>query len=211
LGGGVSADPIPITIVATAEERGGLQPDVFGVSFFSPYNVRIRQIIYDLSFAAGNLYFDTVPHGSGAYDFTVLPDSYFPTIISDDVGVWSYTSQDNSPLLVLNFNDFRPGKVLSFAIDVDTWLGGAFTPTEFAGTYMGIVIDLEPAFPGADPQGVIMVFQNRNEVAIAEFRGGVEVSVPEPTTVALMAGGLAYAGLRTGVRFRKRNRKRSCT
>ena len=194
---------IEVAITSTASELWGQEPDVFGVAFWSDHDVRISQIIFDLSFANGDLYFDTTPHDNGAYDFTVLPDVWFPTTISDDTGV-SHLSADWSKHLVLNFTHFEPGETLYFDIDVDGIDNGAWTADQFAGTAMGVVIDLEPAFPGADPQGLIMYYENIDGLVVAQFQE--QMPVPEPATFGLMSGGAALLA----VCIRRKRRRRSC-
>lgn len=196
-GAAARGDAIQVSILATASELGGQEPDVFGVGFNCSHDIRIQQIIYDLTFATGNLHFDTVPHDNGAYDFTVLPDHWFPATISADTGA-SHLSADNSPHLVINFSHFQPGEILYFAIDVDGSDNGAWTAEQFAGTKMGVVFDLAPAFPESDLQAVVLTFENREGLVIAQFDG----EVPEPATLGLMLGG---AGLLVTVAKRKKH------
>jgi len=203
LGSTAFGEPVLVNITATASEDLGEKPDVFGVAFWANRDIRIQQIRYDLSFAAGTPFFDTVVHDCGAYDFTVLPDTHFPAIVSSDVGVTSYTSADCSPLLTVNFNDFAPGETLYFAIDVDTLTGDTFTAADFAGARMEVLLSMQPAFPGAGAVEIPLTFEDREGAAIAEYSDEVE-AVPEPTTVALITGGLACAGVFT--RRRKRPR-----
>jgi hypothetical protein len=193
-GGGIQVD-----ISATADERGGQEPDVFGLGFGCDCDVHILQAIYDMSSSAGHLFFDTQPSGSGAWDFHVLPDAFFPTIISSDVGPTAL-SADGSPQLVVNFSNFGPNKTLYFDIDVDGPDCTTFTAARFAGTYLGIVFDPSPAFPGALPYGIAFRFTDQGGLAVVQGEG--TVPVPEPATVALLAGGsLALVALR------RRNRR----
>jgi hypothetical protein len=180
---------------------GGTQPDLFSVQFDSDNDVRIAQIIYDLTFANAPLFFDIAPHNSGGYDFTVLPDVHFPAKISSPVGA-SHLSADNSPYLVINFTDFQPGETLWFDIDVDGADCSTFTAEQFAGAYIGVLIDPSPAFPGALPCGIAFQFEVRDGEAGAG--GGLEVGIPEPATAALLVGGLMLLGCRASGKARRR-------
>ena len=196
---------VQVSITATAHEFGGAQPDVFGLAFQCDCNVRILQAIYDLSSSAGHLFFNTQPEGQGAWGFHVLPDSFFPATVSSNVGATAIFT-DGSPLLLINFSDFGPNETLLFDIDVDGPDCTTFDAAKFAGTYLGILFDPGPAFPGAQPYGLSFRFANMGGLAILEQQGGT-LNIPEPATVLLVASG----GLVLFARLRRRRMGRSMT
>jgi len=177
---GAPGETVMVQISATAIELSGTQPDYFGVWFNADHDVRIKQIIYDLTFAQKALYYDTA--GPGSYDFALDPSS-------SPVGATALTA-DNSPHLVINFTDFQPGEVLYFGIDVDGLDCSTWTAFDFSGTYLGVLIDPAPAFPWLKPQGIATQFKDVEGKALA-FTGTDIPVVPEPASCALVtAGGL---------------------
>ena len=185
------ATSIPVVVTATAFEAGGTQPDVFSLTFTCDCDIRILQVIWDMTPSAGHLFFDTTPSGNEGYDFHALPDAYFPGLISTAT-VFQHFSADNSPQIVVQFSEFKPGEVLYFDIDVDGPSSSTFTAGGFAGTGLGIIFDPSPAFPGAQPYGAVFLFTDQGGQAVAF--GGQDVPVSEPATTGLMAVG-ALAGL----------------
>jgi hypothetical protein len=183
-----AAQEFQISITATADEQWGPEPDLFGLLFTCSIDARIIEIIYDLSTSAGDLTFDTEPHNDGAY---------FPTLlgISSDVGASAMVT-DGSQELVFDCTDFQPGEILYFAADVDGTDCTTFSAADFAGTYLGIIVDPSPEYgEEADPVGVVLWFEDINGMAIAT--GGETGQIPEPTTLTLFAGGAAVlAGFR---------------
>lgn len=176
-----------VTIEGTADERADTGPDYFGVMFECDNDVRITQIIYDLSFASADLFFDVAPHDGPGYDFTIQPES-------SDVGA-THLSADNSHHLVINFTDFEPGEYLYFAIDVDGVDNSTFSPEDFAGALMGVVIDPSGTFPEALPQGLVFTFEAYDQFGIEAITTGTdEVPIPEPATGVLFITGLAALG-----------------
>ena len=181
-----------LTVTASAQELGGATWDEFQLRFDCDNDIRLTHIAYNLATAAaGDLFFDVDPQdpyvGPG-FDFTELPGS-------SPVGVTVYYSLDNSPLLGIECNDFQPGETLIFGIDVDRPDNAAFGPADFDNAWLGLVFDPSPAFPGADPFLVELYFDGTS--------AGVEV--PEPATLALLVGGVMFAGF-----LRKRRPTTTC-
>jgi hypothetical protein len=187
-----AGETIMVKISATAVELGGPEPDYFGVWFEADHDVRIQQIIYDLTYAQKALYYDIAPHGAGGYDFTLGPSS-------SPVGASALTAE-GSPHLVINFTDFQPGEMLYFGIDVDGADCTIWTAHDFSGTHLGVLIDPAPAFPGLLPRGIAMQFQEVNGAAVASTQSGIPI--PEPgTAIILTIGTLVGAA-----RLRRRGR-----
>jgi hypothetical protein len=195
----VRATGVPVVVTATAFETGGTQPDVFSLTYTCAFDVRILQVTWDMTPSAGHLFFDTAPSGSEGYDFHTLPDAYFPGFTST-ASVLQHFSADNSPQLAVQFTSFNPGNVLYFDIDVDGPLSTTFTPADFAGTSLSITFDPSPAFPGAQPVGVVYPFFVSGASAAAFGERDVPVNfgqeVPEPATVLLLASGGAMLMVR---------------
>ncbi len=175
---------VPVYVNAGAHEFGGPEPDLFTLTYSCDCDIRIMQVIYDLSFSAGQLFFNTA--GTGGYDFEALPDVWWATPATTAGGV-SHLSADGSQQLVVNFTDFQPSEVLAFAIDVDGPSSPTWTTAQMAGAYMGIVFDPRPAFPGSLPVGVVYRFADLNGQSVATAVSNVPV--PEPATLALFGVG----------------------
>ena len=188
---------VPIWVAATANEFGGPEPDVFTLTYSCDCDIRILQVIYDLSFSAGQLYFNTA--GTGGYDFEALPDAFWATPATT-CSLGSHLSADGSQQLVVQFTDFQPSELLAFAIDVDGPLSTTWTPAQMAGAYMGIVFDPRPAFPGSLPVGVVYHFVDLDGQSVATAINNVQV--PEPATLALV--GLGSLAALAGRRRRRR-------
>ena len=94
---------------------------------------------------------------------------------------------------MVQFTEFKPGQVLYFDIDVDGPLSTTFTGADFAGTGLGIIFDPSPAFPGAQPVGVVYSFMEFGGQAVVydgqNVPTGFGQEVPEPASALLMAGG----------------------
>jgi len=189
--GVAGADQIMVDLTATAQELGGQEHDRFTLDFQSNEpDLRISCVVYDLTGAADNLFFDIIG-----------PDSFdFATMTGNQPVVDNHASVDNSPFLLINFGSFQPGEMLVFGVDVDGIDCSVFTPQGFAGSRVAVIFDLTLIDPEAEPYALMLTFEEGSD---SVGTGGM-VPIPEPATVCSLCG---VAGLLHWLRRRRVSRR----
>ncbi len=178
-------------------------PDIFTISNISDPDVRLDQIIIDLSGAANFPVFDTLDGASASYNYGAADGAPVTGVSMANVGYVDLTPAQQADLeegqvLTLDFTDFEAGEAFAFTTDLDDVIDFFVSGTEMAGAIFTVTFTDGDGNTFTD-SGLFReaLGTSANNDAFAVVKGTAVIPVPGALLLMLSAlGGLGASRLR---------------